>query len=105
MSTLPREAKTTPYFILVKRGTNTGNILQARVCRVHIYEFLVRIKSNNQLYDGIAIDYEALNQFLGNEIYDNAFIYYDKNIDDEPYVASANNSYGNMVSSIPMPPY
>ena len=90
MSTLTREVNHASYFIIVKQGTNTGNILEASVCRGHIYEFFVLIKVNNPLYAGIAINFEALNLFPDNKIYDNVFIYDDENIDDEPNVASDN---------------
>ena len=56
------------------------------------------------MYAGIVIEFEALNKFPDNENYDGAFIYDEKNIDDELNVASANYFYGNIVSSIPMPP-
>ena len=42
------------------------------------------------MYAGIAINFEALNLFPDNKIYDNVFIYDDENIDDEPNVASDN---------------
>ena len=80
VSTLPREAKNTPYFIIVKQGTNTCNILEARVHRGCIYEFLVWIKSNNPFYYGITINFEALNRFPDNEIYDDVFIYDEKKL-------------------------
>ena len=37
VSTLPREAKNTPYFIIFKRVTNTVNILEDRLHRGNIY--------------------------------------------------------------------
>ena len=61
-------------------------------------------KMKNPLSVEIYIDFEALNWLTDNEIYDNVFIYDDENIHDEPNVSSANDSYGNMVSTIPMPP-
>ena len=60
-------------------------------------------KSKNPFYAGIDINFEALNWFPDNEVYDNVFIYDDKNIDYKPNVVSANDFYGDMVSSIPMP--
>ena len=103
VSTLPIEAKNTPYLIIVKQGTNLGNIIESRVRIGRIYEFLVWLKSNNPFYYGITINFEALNRLPDNEIYDNVFIYDDKNIDYKPNVVSANDFYGDMVSSIPMP--
>ena len=90
VSTLPIEAKNTPYLIIVKQGTNLGNIIEARVQIDHIYELIVLLKLNNPLYAGISTDFEALNLLPDDKIYDNVFIYDDKNIDDEPNVASTN---------------
>ena len=45
VSTVPREVKNTQYFIIVKWGTNTGNILKTRVSRGHIDEFFLWIKA------------------------------------------------------------
>ena len=103
VSTLTREAKNTAYFIIIKRGTNTDNILDSRLRRGHIYEFIVWPKAKNPLYAGIAISFEAFNWFPDNEICDHVFIYDDENIDGEPNVASTNDYYGNKVSSILMP--
>ena len=54
------------------------------------------------MYAGIVIEFEALNKFPDNEIYDGAFIYDEKNIDDEPNVEYANDYHVNMVLSIAM---
>ena len=56
------------------------------------------------MYTGIAIEFETLNLLPDKEVYENEFIYDDENIDDEPNVESAYDSFGNMVSSISMPP-
>ena len=103
MSTLPREAKNTPYFIIIKGGTNTGNIIEARLSRGYICVLIVRLKEKNPLYAGVAINFEALNRFPDNKSYEDVFIYDGENIGDEPNVEYYNGSYGNMVSSITMP--
>ena len=104
MSKLPIKAKNTPYFLIVKQGKNTGNILEAYVRIGHIYEFLAWIKSKNPFYAGIAIDFEALNRCPDNDIYDNVFICDDKNIYDERNMASANYYNRNMISSMTITP-
>ena len=52
---IPRNATNTPYFVVVKRGTN-GDIIEARVRRQYTFALASHLIDHHPAYQGITLD-------------------------------------------------
>ena len=103
---LPRSHRNTPYFVIVKRGSEGEVIHEARVRRHIVLSLIIWLRDNNPLYRNIQLDTAALNELPEDGRYEGVIV---NSIDENDVEAAqandeaVNDSYGSMISTVPLP--
>lgn len=103
---LLRTHRNTPYFVIVKRGSEGKVIHEARVRRHIVLNLIIWLKENNPLYREIEIDNDALRELPEDGRYEGVIINSANENDVETTQANdeaLNDSYGSMISTVPLP--